>query len=240
MFNDRSQNTERGVTGAAEVVALKGAGTLTSLGCCRDVRWEGCSYLAEYVPKHLTQGDNIMKKSLIWITAGIAAVGFGVPAFAARGDAPRQIVPAQVTVATATPTTETSNSVDSARVTTVTAATTVNTVEDISGPCDEAEHANDPRCAGVTVASTQNSIDDNATDNSVDDDATDNSVEDNATNNSVEDISGPCDEAEHANDPRCTGVNGSSSNDDSGHNGSDDNSGRGGSDDSGHGGSDDS
>ena len=30
-------------------------------------------------------------------------------------------------------------------------ATTSTTGFDISGPCDEAEHANDPRCTGVTV-----------------------------------------------------------------------------------------
>jgi hypothetical protein len=52
---------------------------------------------------------------------------------------------------------------------------------DISGPCDEAEHANDPRCGGqapATQAPAQTGVD----------------------------ISGPCDEAEHANDPRCTGA----------------------------------
>jgi hypothetical protein len=47
------------------------------------------------------------------------------------------------------------------------------------------------------------------------------------------DISGPCDEAEHANDPRCTGVG--VVDDNSGHGGDDDgfddNSGRGGDDD---------
>jgi hypothetical protein len=51
---------------------------------------------------------------------------------------------------------------------------------DVSGPCDEAEHANDPRCTGTTApvpAQPQGDVD----------------------------ISGPCDEAEHANDPRCTG-----------------------------------
>jgi hypothetical protein len=32
---------------------------------------------------------------------------------------------------------------------TATNATTTNEAEDISGPCDEAEHANDPRCTGV-------------------------------------------------------------------------------------------
>jgi hypothetical protein len=54
---------------------------------------------------------------------------------------------------------------------------------DISGPCDEAEHANDPRCAGVAVPNQGAG----------------------APQGGV-DISGPCDEPEHANDPRCTGV----------------------------------
>ena len=57
--------------------------------------------------------------------------------------------------------------------------------QDISGPCDEAEHAGDPRCTGQPAAPR------------VDDDA--------PAANGV-DISGPCDEAEHANDPRCTGA----------------------------------
>ena len=51
-----------------------------------------------------------------------------------------------------------------------------NQAGDISGPCDEAEHANDPRCAGQAPAT------------------------------GGVDISGPCDEAEHAGDPRCTGA----------------------------------
>ena len=54
---------------------------------------------------------------------------------------------------------------------------------DVSGPCDEAEHANDPRCTG-----TQPREDVGTT-----------------TTTGGLDISGPCDEAEHANDPRCTG-----------------------------------
>jgi hypothetical protein len=134
-----------------------------------------------------------MKKSLIYITAGIAAVGFAVPAFAAHGDTPEHIAPTQVTVATAAKTV-------------TSAPATSNTVD------------------SVTVATTSNS------------------VEDNATSNSVEDISGPCDEAEHANDPRCTGVTTATAGaDDSGHDVNDDNPGRhSGSDDSGsHGGSDD-
>ena len=47
---------------------------------------------------------------------------------------------------------------------------------DISGPCDEAEHANDPRCAGQAPTTRRPQGD--------------------------EDNSGPCDEAEHAQRPR--------------------------------------
>jgi hypothetical protein len=61
--------------------------------------------------------------------------------------------------------------------------TTGDDAFDISGPCDEAEHANDPRCTGVTVPGAGTTTGDDALD-----------------------ISGPCDEAEHANDPRCTGA----------------------------------
>ena len=38
---------------------------------------------------------------------------------------------------------------DTATATITTAATTTDGVEDVSGPCDEAEHRNDPRCAGT-------------------------------------------------------------------------------------------
>jgi hypothetical protein len=54
---------------------------------------------------------------------------------------------------------------------------------DISGPCDEAEHAGDPRCGGQAPANQ-------------------------APAQGGVDISGPCDEAEHAGDPRCTGAGG--------------------------------
>ena len=30
-------------------------------------------------------------------------------------------------------------------------STTTSTAEDVSGPCDEAEHANDPRCTGAAT-----------------------------------------------------------------------------------------
>ena len=59
-------------------------------------------------------------------------------------------------------------------------------VVDVRGPCDEGEHANDPRCAGPQVT------EDGPRRGARGDDG-------------LGDISGPCDEAEHANDPRCTG-----------------------------------
>jgi hypothetical protein len=67
----------------------------------------------------------------------------------------------------------------------------VGTVGDVSGPCDEAEHANDPRCTGVAQ-------DDRRGRDGRGDDGRE----------VGEDVSGPCDEAEHANDPRCTGAGG--------------------------------
>src|SRR5919109_1137936 len=64
--------------------------------------------------------------------------------------------------------------------------TTSSAVVDVKGPCDEAEHANDPRCAGAQVPEDEpGEVEER-------DDAAD------------EDVKGPCDEVEHANDPRCT------------------------------------
>jgi hypothetical protein len=60
---------------------------------------------------------------------------------------------------------------------------------EISGPCDEAEHAADPRCTGIASAERRDD-DDRAGD----------------PREAGEDVRGPCDEAEHAGDPRCTGV----------------------------------
>ena len=66
------------------------------------------------------------------------------------------------------------------------------TVTDVKGPCDEAEHANDPECAGPQVPEDDPTVGPSASPDAFDDD-------------DDGDISGPCDEAEHANDPRCTG-----------------------------------
>jgi hypothetical protein len=96
---------------------------------------------------------------------------------------------------------------------TTTGATTTDDDDagDVSGPCDEAEHRNDPRCAGTTVPAPAPAVTGGTT---TDDDAGD--------------VSGPCDEAEHRNDPRCIGAAGAG--DDDGDD--DDRSGRGGGDDS--------
>ena len=181
-----------------------------------------------------------MKKSVIWTTAGIAAVGFGVPAYAAISSPHevKQIAPTPVVTVPTTEDSATVTSLDDSKVTVVstpatlptislTVNSTSNSVEDVSGNCDEAEHANDAACAGTAT-----------------------SVDDDATSNSVEDVSGNCDEAEHANDAACVGggtpVDNSThtSVDDNPHTSVDDSSGHGGSggsggaDDSSHGGQD--
>ena len=170
-----------------------------------------------------------MKKSLIWTTAGIAAVGFGVPAYAAISSPHevKQIAPTPVMTVPTTEDSATVTSLDDSKVTVVstpatlptislTVNSTSNSVEDVSGNCDEAEHANDAACAGTAT-----------------------SVDDDATSNSVEDVSGNCDEAEHAKDAACVG--GGTPVDNSTHTSVDDGSGpsggggSGGADDSSHG-----
>ena len=54
---------------------------------------------------------------------------------------------------------------------------------DISGPCDEAEHANDPRCTGVEVAGDD--------DDDGDDDAIDHHRRGHGSGDEAEDNSGP-------------------------------------------------
>ena len=44
-----------------------------------------------------------MKRSLIWTTAGIAAIGLAAPVFAARGDEPTPELPKPASVTVATP-----------------------------------------------------------------------------------------------------------------------------------------
>ena len=86
-----------------------------------------------------------------------------------------------------------STTIESGTTSTERGTTTVEDPGDISGPCDEAEHANDPRCTGGTPTGSS------GPGPGRDDDRGGGFRE------PGEDISGPCDEAEHANDPRCTG-----------------------------------
>lgn len=74
------------------------------------------------------------------LSAGVLAVG-GLAAAAGLGDSdPARTVSLPAATSTEDTTTE---------ETTTAATTTVDReVEDLSGPCDEAEHATDPRCSG--------------------------------------------------------------------------------------------
>ena len=77
-----------------------------------------------------------------------------------------------------------------------TTRTTSTAPEDVSGPCDEAEHANDPRCASGGGRHHETAGDHHGR-------GRDDGAEDVRDAEIGEDVSGPCDEAEHANDPRC-------------------------------------
>jgi hypothetical protein len=107
-----------------------------------------------------------------------------------------------------------------------TTGTTASTGVDISGPCDEAEHANDPQCTGGATGATGNGNDDNSVSAGNDDTAAD----DHGAGND-----------DTAADDHGTGGDDTAADDNSGHGGEtgDDNSGHGGGDDSGHGGGDD-
>jgi hypothetical protein len=159
-----------------------------------------------------------MTKLLIGLLgAGVIATG-GYAAASGLDTEPARTV--SLPGATSTGDTTTSATTTTA---TTTAATTTDDVNDISGPCDEAEHRNDPRCTGVSTPAPAPAPGVTT-----------------ANDDGPGDISGPCDEAEHRNDPRCTG--GAAADD----RGGDDNdrSGRGSEDDGhddrgGHGGDDD-
>ena len=56
-----------------------------------------------------------------------------------------------------------------AGTTTTTGTTTTDEAEDVSGPCDEAEHADDPRCAGGVATGGDDDGDDDHDDENDDD-----------------------------------------------------------------------
>ena len=148
-----------------------------------------------------------MKRHLIWIIAGTAAIGLAVPAFAAGG-------PSATPDDNGTPG-ELRGNCDEAehagdpecRTVTVSApasASTTPTTIAITVPS-----ATTP--AAVPSTTTGNTVPSTTTGNTVPDNTVAGTVPDNIPGNTVVnsvpgDISGPCDEAEHANDPRCTGA----------------------------------
>jgi hypothetical protein len=131
-----------------------------------------------------------MKRHLTWIIAGCATLTLAVPAFAAARDAG----------------TPDDNGVPG----------------EVRGNCDEAEHAADPECVSLAAATTSapstSAPSTSAPSTSAPSaNAPANSVPSASTTSMPDDVSGPCDEAEHADDPRCTGAIAPSDDDRSGH-----------------------
>jgi len=79
-------------------------------------------------------------------------------------------------------------------------STPVVGVADVSGPCDELEHATDPRCAASNTPAPEDAT---SRQDDVNEDARGRDAEPNRDAEANEDVRGPCDEAEHAGDPRC-------------------------------------
>src|SRR5262245_29141408 len=78
---------------------------------------------------------------IMLVPALVVAFSVGVAIAASGGDSTSplaQVAPPTSTIDTTTTT-----------PTTTTRPTTTDEAEDVSGPCDEAEHAGDPRCTGV-------------------------------------------------------------------------------------------
>jgi hypothetical protein len=104
-----------------------------------------------------------MRNLLIGLLSLVVLGTAGYAAAAGLDDAdPARTVslPAATTTDDTTTTAETTTT-GTTTVGTTTAATTTGDVEDVSGPCDEAEHADDPRCTG---AAAQDRDDDHAED----------------------------------------------------------------------------
>ena len=125
-------------------------------------------------------------------------------------------------------------------------STTTESGEDVPGPCDEPEHANDPRCAGAaavpngtttggttTTGTTAGGTTTAGTTSTTTTTTTTTETRGDDGRETGEDVRGPCDEAEHANDPRCTG--GAAGADDDGRGGGNSGPGGGSDDDSGSG-----
>ena len=113
-----------------------------------------------------------MRNLLIGLLSVLVLGTGGYAAAAGLDDDPARTVslPSATTPGTTTTGTTTDDTTTGATTTagTTTAATTTDEVEDVSGPCDEAEHANDPRCTGI--AGTPRADDDNGDHGGDDDD----------------------------------------------------------------------
>jgi hypothetical protein len=143
--------------------------------------------------------ESTMTKLLIGLLgAGVLATGGWAAATGIDSDPART-----VSLPGATSTSETTTGA-------TTGTTTTGTTEDVSGPCDEVEHRNDPRCTAATTSAPARTT---TTTPGDDDDPGD--------------ISGRCDEAEHRSDPRCTGAAGDDGRHGGGEGDRDDRSGRG-------------
>ncbi len=90
-----------------------------------------------------------------WIMAAtVALLGFGAAMVSAQGGSSSSD---DLTTTAETGTTQTTTTTERPRTPSTTTQRTTTTEApspgvDISGPCDEAEHANDPRCTGVAPA----------------------------------------------------------------------------------------
>ena len=82
--------------------------------------------------------------SAILLLAGVAAAST-FTGIAPSSETPTLSIPDAVTTG------GTTTNDDTTTGETTTVGTTTQTGPDISGPCDEAEHANDPRCTGIGV-----------------------------------------------------------------------------------------
>jgi len=96
--------------------------------------------------------------------AGVLATGGWAAASGLDESQPARTV--SLPGATSTDDTTTGLTTNTTTAATTTGTTGTTTTEDISGPCDEAEHANDPRCTGGITTADEGGDDDRSGSNS--------------------------------------------------------------------------
>ena len=96
-----------------------------------------------------------MTKLVPTLLVVVALVAGGVAAAQlTAGDDPEPRLSLASASVPGTTTAETTGTTETNGTTGVT-TTAASTLEDVSGPCDEAEHANDPRCTGAATTTTR-------------------------------------------------------------------------------------